>query len=36
MRRLPSIDDGEAHGSRSRIVRACADLADIKPVLRPR
>jgi voltage-gated sodium channel len=28
MRRLPSTDDREAHDSRSRIVRACADLAD--------
>jgi voltage-gated sodium channel len=28
MRRLPSTDDREAHGSRSRIVRACAGLAD--------
>jgi voltage-gated sodium channel len=28
MRRLPSTDDREAHDSRSRIVRACAELAD--------
>jgi voltage-gated sodium channel len=28
MRRLPSTDDREAHDSRSRVVRVCADLAD--------
>ncbi|MEA2130213.1 MAG: hypothetical protein QOJ85_3104, partial [Solirubrobacteraceae bacterium] len=28
MRRLPSTDDREAHDSRSRIVRLCAELAD--------
>ena len=31
MRRLPSTDDREAHDSRSRIVRACADIADSAP-----
>ncbi|HUR84343.1 MAG TPA: ion transporter, partial [Solirubrobacteraceae bacterium] len=30
MRHLPSTDDREAHDSRSRIVRLCADLADAR------